>query len=68
MATVRNSDIAVIKNEIKHIRDGIDEIKDELKTKYVTKEEFNPVKKIVYGAVAFILVGVMGGLLALVIV
>ena len=68
MSTVKDSDIAVIKNEIIHIRRGVEEIKEDLKTKYVTKEEFNPVKKIVYGAVCFILVGVMGALVALVIV
>lgn len=35
--------------------------------RYVTKEEFGPVKAIVYGMVAFILVGTLGALLALVV-
>ena len=41
------------------------EIKDELKERYVTKEQFDPVQKLVYGMVGLILVAVITALMAL---
>ena len=45
-----------VKEDIKDIKDGIKSIQTLLKTEYVTKTEFSPIKKVVYGLV----VGVMG--------
>jgi ABC-type phosphate transport system permease subunit len=56
--------------DIKYIRRDLDEIKDLMKEQretYVTKDEFRPVKTLVYGVVSLILVGVMSALIALVI-
>lgn len=39
----------------------------EAKQTYVTKDEFNPIKKVVYGAVSIILTAVFGALIYLVI-
>jgi len=66
MPTIKASDIAVIKNEMKHIKTGVDEIRKTLKVDYVTREEFNPVKRIAYGAVAFVVTAFMAALTALV--
>ncbi len=56
-------DVAVavgsIQTDIGHIKDGMD--------KLVTKDEFYPVRNVVYGMVVLILVAVMGGLMALVV-
>jgi hypothetical protein len=52
---------------IKYIQRDIAEIKEKLDDKYVTKDEFLPVKNIVYGMVAIILIAVLGGLIALII-
>jgi len=67
------SDIAVIKNDINYIKEGVGDIKAEIASfpeKYVTKEEFrseiNPIKKMVYGAASFILLSFFGALAALV--
>ena len=60
--------LAVIQNDISYIKESLDEIKTSTEKKYVTKEDFDPVKRIVYGLVALILVGVVGALLALVII
>lgn len=49
-------DIADIKNSIKDDKTG-----------YVSRVEFEPIKKIVYGMVGLILMSVMGALVALVI-
>ena len=51
---------------IQYIRRDIAEINQKLDDKYVTKDEFDPVKKLVYGMVAIILVAVIGALLTLV--
>ncbi len=42
------------------------EMRDDLEKK-VSREEFDPVKRVVYGVVSLILVGVVGALIALVI-
>jgi len=59
--------LAVIQTDISYIKKEVDEIKNLVQEKYVTKEEFIPIKNIVYGMVGLILVGVFGALLALVI-
>lgn len=39
----------------------------EMKTNYVTKSEFNPIQKVVYGLVSTILITVIAGIMALLI-
>lgn len=48
--------VAVLEERTKTIL----ELLEKRETHYVTKEEFNPVKSIVYGMVAFILLAVLG--------
>lgn len=57
---------AVLANDIHHIQTDIVEIKCSLEEHYLTKIEFEPVRKIVYGLVAIVLTLVAGGLVALV--
>jgi len=59
---------AAVGVDIKYIKAEITEIKQKLDCQYVTQMEFKPVKTIVYGLVSLILTGVVGALLALVIV
>lgn len=61
------SDLKVIANDIKHISRDVEEIKTTLRGSYVSKDEFEPIKRIVYGLVSLILVTVVGGLMGLVI-
>ena len=68
MANRQTPSIEVISNDITYIRDDVKEIKDNLRSSYVSKDEFDPVKKIVYGLVGLILVSVMGAVLGLVII
>ena len=60
-------DLRVIRNDIAYIRDDVKEIKATLNSNYITRDQFEPVKKIVYGLVGLILVAVVGALLALVV-
>ena len=60
--------IALISQDIGYIRASIEEIKDDLEKKYVTKVEFNPVKLITFGFVGIILMAVLGSLIALVVI
>lgn len=69
-----NTKVAVILNDVTHIREEIGDIKTELhdqreenRKDLVRKEEFEPVKKIVYGLVGLILVAVVGAIVALVV-
>ena len=56
-----------IKADLAYIKRDIKEIKETLKADYVTKDEFSPIKSIVYGTVSVILLAVIGALVALVV-
>ncbi len=60
----------ILETHLEYIRRDITEIKgklDHLSEKYITKEEFEPIKKIVYGLVGLCLLGVAGSVVTLVI-
>lgn len=57
---------ATTRVDLEHIKTDLAEIKTRLDTKYVTAEAFDPVKRLVYGLVALLLTGVVGGVLALI--
>ena len=59
--------IEVAIEQIRQLRTDVTEIKQKLDSNYVTKEEFSPVRQIVYGIVSLILLGVVGAVLALVV-
>lgn len=60
--------LAVIANDIAYMKNDIHDIKSNVAQGYVTKDEFEPIKKIVYGLVGLILVAVVGALLSLVVI
>lgn len=62
-----NSNWQVIANDIGYIKDDVKEIKATLSHQYVSKDEFEPIKRIVYGVVGLILVAVVGALVSLVV-
>jgi F0F1-type ATP synthase gamma subunit len=47
---------------MEYIQKDIAEIKEKLDNKYVTKEEFNTVKIIVYGMISIIVIGVLAAI------
>ena len=53
--------------KFEYIIKELDEIKKKLELKYVTAEEFKPIKMLVYGLVALILTSVFGALVAMVV-
>jgi ABC-type phosphate transport system permease subunit len=59
--------LAVIQNDLSYIKEKMNAIDNKVSSGYVTKEEFDPIKKIVYGVVSLILVAVIGALVALVV-
>ena len=66
----RNIDIELLKKDLASIQKGIDDIQKELveiKGEKVSKDEFLPVQKIVYGFTSLILISVVTALIALVI-
>ena len=62
--TKDETSLAVIANDISYIKRDIIDIKEKLNDDYVTKTEFEPIKKIVYGLVGLILVAVVTALVA----
>lgn len=59
--------IAIMNNDIKYIKEKIDEISERMDKDYVTKNEFNPVRIIVYGLVGLILTAVIIGIVNIII-
>lgn len=65
-ATVQDRiDVAVMKSDIGYIKSTVTDLKSSLQSNYIGREEFEPIKKIVYGMVGLILVAVVGALMAL---
>lgn len=58
---------AVVSTELGYIKAQLDKLSQVVGDGYVTKAEFEPIKKVVYGMVALMLTSVVGGLLALII-
>jgi hypothetical protein len=65
--TISDVQIAVLANDISYIKTTLIKIETLVRDKYVTKDEFIPVRNIAYGFVALVLVTVVGALLALVV-
>lgn len=59
--------VALIAKDISYMKDKVDDVDVKLSSHYVSKEEFEPVKKIVYGLVGLILVAVVGAVISLVV-
>ena len=67
-------DIAVVSNKVDNIqsdltfiKSDIKDIKSSMEADYVSRTEFAPIQKIVYGMISLILVAVFGALIALVV-
>jgi len=52
--------LAVLGSDVQYIKEDIRTIKTSLNQTYVTKNEFDPIKKVVYGLVGLILTAVVG--------
>ena len=62
-----SSEIAVVANDIIHIKNDISEIKEMLRDSFVTLREFKPVRAVAYGLVGTICLAVIGALIALIV-
>jgi hypothetical protein len=59
--------VALVRKDISYMKRQLSDIKYQVGDHYVTKDEFEPVRKLVYGMVALVLITVMGLLLSLVV-
>ena len=59
--------LAVIQTDLTYIREKLNAVDNKVSSNYVSKEEFEPIKNIVYGLVSLILVAVVGALVAIVV-
>lgn len=58
--------VAKIDERTKSLVDSVKDVKLNLETKYVTQDEFKPIKALMYGLVGVILTSVIGSLILLV--
>lgn len=59
--------LAVMQTDLTYIKEKLNAVDQKVSTHYVSKEEFEPIRKIVYGMVSLILIAVVGALVALVV-
>jgi len=60
-------DPGIVMTKLDYIQRDLVEIKMKLEKDYVTKDEFDPIKKVVYGLVSIMLAALIGSVLSLVI-
>lgn len=60
------SDMRVMQTDIAYIKEKVEHLADKLDKKYVTRLEFEPVKIVVYGLIATVLVGFVTALWTLI--
>lgn len=58
--------VAVILSKVEYIESEVKDIRQKMEKDYVTQQEFEPVKRIVYGLASVILLAVAGAIVALV--
>lgn len=63
-ATIQLSKLETAMEYIKH---SIENISHKLENSYVTQDQFEPIKRLVYGVVTLVLVAVVGAIMALII-
>jgi hypothetical protein len=61
------TEITALQKDMEYVKERLDEIVDKLDTKYVTKDEFAPIRALVYGCASIMLTAVVGSLVYLVI-
>jgi hypothetical protein len=59
---------AVLATKIDFLTTEVKELKGLVRSNYITKADFDPVRRIVYGMVALVLTAVIGALIGLIIV
>ena len=64
--TKQNISIALLNQKVDYVIEKVTKIEDKLDGDYVTREEFDPIKKVVYGLVSLILTAVVVALISLV--
>lgn len=62
-----DTQIAVMANDISYIKKSIDDMNSRLDHHYVTKDEFDPIKKLVYGMVALVFSAIVTAVMTLVV-
>lgn len=59
---IANTAIAVIGSQLSDIKDDVREIKTKLEHDYVSQDQFDPIKRLVYGTVAIVASALILGL------
>lgn len=61
------SDISEVRNDVHCLKNRMDESGNQYEKKFVSRQEFWPVRAIVFGFVALVMLTVMGGVVLLVV-
>lgn len=66
LASKTTESVVILGTDIKYIKDDLSEIKRQMESHYVSRDEFMPVKNIVFGLVGILGVATIGAILKLV--
>lgn len=66
-SNTNTQNIDVIATKLDYIQSDVAEIKAKLDKDYVTNDEFDPIRRVVYGMVSVVLLAVVGAMVALVV-
>lgn len=64
---MESNDVSTDKVTLRDIYEAVNGLREDIADKYVTKDAFEPVRNIVYGLVAVVLITVAGAIVALVV-
>lgn len=59
--------LAKLEGSMEYIKHSVEDIVHKLEKNYVTQDQFEPIKRLVYGVVTLVLVAVVGAIMALII-
>ncbi len=66
MSEASETKMALVEQKLDYVKEKVDKIDENVSTHYVSREEFEPIKKLTYGLVGLILASVVGALISLV--
>ena len=58
--------LAKLESSMEYIKSSVEDIVHKLEKNYVTQDQFEPIKRLVYGMVSIILVAVVGAIMAVI--
>lgn len=67
MTQSNETQLALLQKDVSYIKDKVNAVEKKMDDQYVSKVEFEPIKRLVYGMVGLVLTSVFAAIIALVV-